>query len=84
MTRNWIDLPNSADHAELLVRAYMPIESDSYFCCAHLRGRYHDFWSVNIHGDGIVSGEHGDSISEALTKAVNDFWGKYHDRGDAA
>ena len=82
---NWIDLPNSADTAQQLVSMFMPGSVD-YFCCARLRGSHHDFWSVNIHGDHgrVVASGHGETISEALTKAVQEFWGKYHDTGDVA
>ena len=90
---NWIDLPNSADTAQQLVSMFMPGSVD-YFCCARLRGSHYDFWSVNIHGDHgrvvasghgrVVASGHGETISEALTKAVQEFWGKYHDTGDVA
>ena len=80
---NWIDLPNSADTAQQLVSMFMPCDVD-YFCCARLRGPHHEFWSVNIHGNNVVASGHGETISEALTKAVQEFWGKYHDTGDVA
>ena len=80
---NWIDLPNSADTAQQLVRMLMP-DDIKYFSCGRYRGPDHDFWGVSIHAPSVVASNSGDTISEALTKAVQEFWGKYHDAGDIA
>jgi hypothetical protein len=78
MQRDWIALPNSSDAAEALVSTLMPA-SVKFFSCARYRGHDYAFWGVSVHTSDVVASACGDTIGDAFTKCVQEFWEKMGD-----